>query len=106
MQAIDKKEGFILRISDPNKLVASVMEVKTGPIMSEVIMDVGDQAVTATITSAAVKDMKLQKGDQVFAMFNSTMITIIKDTKNEESDETLPWTPRWMAEVMEENYIR
>ena len=31
---------------------------------------------------------------------------IIKDTKNEESDETLPWTPRWMAEVMEENYIR
>jgi hypothetical protein len=34
------------------------------------------------------------------------MITIIKDTKNEESDETLPWAPRWMAEVMEENYLR
>jgi len=95
-----------LRISDPNKLVASVMEVKIGPIMSEIIMDVGDQAVTATITSAAVNDMKLQKGDQVFAMFNSTMITIIKDTKNEQSNETMPWTPRWMETVMEENYIR
>lgn len=106
MQAINKKEGFILRISDPNKLVASVMKVKTGPIMSEVIMDVGDQAVTATISSAAVSDMKLQKGDQVFAMFNSSMITIIKDSKNEDADETLPWAPRWMAEVMEENYIR
>ena len=95
-----------MRISAPNKLVASVMEIKSGPIMSEVIMDVGDQAVTATITSAAVNDMKLQKGDQVFAMFNSTMITIIKDTKNEDSDETLPWAPRWMETVMEENYIR
>ena len=95
-----------MRISDPNKLVASVMEIKSGPIMSEVIMDVGDQAVTATITSAAVNDMKLQKGDQVFAMFNSTMITIIKDTKNEQSNETMPWTPRWMETVMEENYIR
>jgi molybdopterin-binding protein len=72
-----------LRISDPNKLVASVMEVKSGPVLSEVIMDIGDQAVTATISTGALEDMKLKKGDQVFAMFNSTMITIIKDGQNE-----------------------
>jgi len=72
-----------LRVSDPNKLVASVMEVKSGPVLSEVIMDVGDQAVTATISTGALEDMKLKKGDQVFAMFNSTMITIIKDGQDE-----------------------
>lgn len=95
-----------MRISDPNKLVASVMEVKKGPVMSEVIMDVGDQAVTATISSAAVDDMQLQKGDQVFAMFNSTMITIIKDSKDEHRKENMSWNPRWMETVMEENYLR
>lgn len=70
-----------MRISDPNKLVARVMEIKQGPVLSEVIMDVGDQAVTATISTGALNDMNLNKGDQVFAMFNSTMITIIKDTE-------------------------
>ena len=93
-----------MRISDPNKLVASIMEVKKGPVMSEVIMDVGDQAVTATISSAAVADMQLQKGDQVFAMFNSTMITIIKDSKDEHEEENMSWSPRWLETVMEENY--
>jgi len=95
-----------LRISDPNKLVASVMEVKSGPVVSEVIMDVGDQAVTAMISTGALDDMKLQKGDQVFAMFNSTMITIIKDTQNEHRDENMAWEPRWMETVLEENQIR
>jgi len=57
------------------------MEIKQGPVLSEVIMDVGDQAVTATISTGALNDMNLNKGDQVFAMFNSTMITIIKDTE-------------------------
>jgi molybdopterin-binding protein len=72
-----------LRISDPNKLVARVMEIKTGPVMSEVIMDVGDQAFTATIGTAALNDLNLKKDDQVFAMVNSTMVTIIKDTQKE-----------------------
>lgn len=95
-----------MRISDPNKLVASVMEIKSGPVVSEVIMDVGDQAVTATINTGALDDMKLKKGDQVFAMFNSTMITIIKDTNNEHQEENMAWSPRWMETVMEESYIR
>ncbi|MGS0765853.1 TOBE domain-containing protein [Syntrophomonas curvata] len=95
-----------MRISAPNKLVASVMEIKSGPVVSEVIMDVGDQAVTATISTGALDDMKLKQGDQVFAMFNSTVITIIKDTQNEHRDESISWIPRWMDTVLEENYIR
>ena len=66
-----------MRISDSNKLVASIMEVKSGQDMTEVIMDI-DQAVTATISSSAAKDMELKKGDKVFAVFNSTDVSLIK----------------------------
>lgn len=69
-----------MRISDPNKLVGKVMNVKDGHEMTEVIIDIGDQPVYATITAQASKALNLDKGDEVFAMFNSTNVTIIKDS--------------------------
>lgn len=70
-----------MRISDPNKLVGKIMQIKQGEEITEVIVDVGDQPVTATLTSSAAKDLNLTEGDEVFAMFNSSVVTIIKDTK-------------------------
>ncbi|MDD3894867.1 MAG: TOBE domain-containing protein [Syntrophomonadaceae bacterium] len=68
-----------MRISDPNKLV---MEIKSGQDMAEVILDIGDRPVTATITTCAAQALNLHKGDEVFAVFNSIDVSIIKDTKN------------------------
>ena len=67
-----------MRISDANKLVGKIMDVHPGPTMTEVIIDIGDQAVTATVSSKAAQDMKLQSGDEVLAMFHSTDVTLIK----------------------------
>lgn len=67
-----------MRLSDPNKLIGKIMEVKSGAEFSEVLIDIGDFAVTATITAGASQAMNLQKGDEVFAMFNSTDVTVIK----------------------------
>ncbi|HNX28405.1 MAG TPA: TOBE domain-containing protein [Syntrophomonadaceae bacterium] len=71
-----------MRISDPNKLVGKVMEIKSGQDMAEVILDIGDRPVTATITVGAAEALNLHKGDEVFAVFKSTDVSIIKDTKN------------------------
>jgi len=71
-----------MRISDPNKLIGKIMKIKAGQEMTEIIVDVGDQAVTATITAGAARDMNLHEGDEVFTMFNSTSVTLIKDTKD------------------------
>ncbi|MEN6460701.1 MAG: TOBE domain-containing protein [Syntrophomonas sp.] len=71
-----------MRISDPNKLVGKVIDIKSGPDMTHITVDVGDQAVTSTITSSAAEDMNLHKGDEVFTLFNSTSVSLIKDTKN------------------------
>jgi len=68
-----------MRISDANKLAGRIREVKIGQEMSEVLIDIGDQMVTATITKAAAEDLKLKKNDQVFAVFNSSNVSIIKN---------------------------
>lgn len=75
-----------MRISDPNKLVGKIMKIHPGQDMTEIIVDVGDQAVTATITNGAAGDMNLHEGDEVFAMFNSTSVSLIKDTKEPRRD--------------------
>jgi len=75
-----------MRISDPNKLVGKIITIKSGQDMTEIIVDVGDQAVTATITAGAAHDMNLHEGDEVFALFNSTSVTLIKDTKEPRRD--------------------
>ncbi len=70
-----------MRISDPNKLAGKIMRINAGQEMTEVIVDIGDMPVTATITAGAAHDMNLSEGDEVFAMFNSTSVTLIKDSK-------------------------
>lgn len=67
-----------MRLSDPNKLIGKVLEVKTGSEMCEVIVDIGDFAVTATITPGALAALDLKKDDEVFTMFSSTDVTLIK----------------------------
>lgn len=74
-----------MRISDPNKLAGRIMEIKHGKDLTEVIIDIGDQPVTATITAGAAHDMNLHQGDKVFAMFNSTSVILIRDgQKNDD----------------------
>ncbi len=68
-----------MRISDPNKLAGRIIRIRQGQDMTEITIDVGDQPVTATITAGAAHDMDLHEGDKVFAMFNSTSVTLIRD---------------------------
>jgi molybdopterin-binding protein len=75
-----------MRISDPNKLVGKIMKIHPGQDMADIIIDVGDQAVTASITAGAYGDMDLHEGDEVFAVFNSTSVSLIKDRKEPRRD--------------------
>lgn len=71
-----------MRISAANKLVGQVINIKPGTDMAEVYIDIGDQLVTATISTAALGDMHMQQGDKVFAVFNSGDVSIIHDTSD------------------------
>ncbi len=69
-----------MRISEPNKLIGKIMNVKEGQDMAEVVIDIGDYPVYATITANALKALDLEEGEQVFAMFNSTDVSIVKNS--------------------------
>ena len=52
-------------MSARNQLAGRIKTVKVGNVMTEVIVQVGDQEVVAAITSGSAKRMKLKVGDRV-----------------------------------------
>jgi len=66
-----------MKISARNKLKSTIVEIKEGEIMAEVILDVGGQRLIAVITKDAVQELNLKKGDSTLAMIKSTEVMLI-----------------------------
>ena len=64
------------RISGRNQLVGHVVDVQVDGLMAKVVLSFGDQQITAIITSDAVREMDLRKGDQAAALIKSTEVMI------------------------------
>jgi molybdopterin-binding protein len=71
--------GEEMQMSARNQLAGRIKTVKVGNVMTEVIVQVGDQEVVAAITSGSAKRMKLKVGDQVFAIIKATEVMIAKE---------------------------
>ena len=66
-------------MSARNQLAGTVKKVKVGNVMTEVVVQVGDQEVVAAITSGSAKRMKLKAGDRVLAIIKATEVMIAKE---------------------------
>ena len=64
------------KVSGRNQLVGKVLDVKIAGLMAQVVLAVGDQRVTAIITSDAVKEMQLKRGDSAAALVKSTDVMV------------------------------
>ncbi len=64
------------KVSGRNQLVGKVLDVKIDGLMAQVVLAVGDQRVTAIITSDAVKEMQLKRGDSAAALVKSTDVMV------------------------------
>ncbi len=51
-----------MELSARNQLRGKVKSVKTGSIMAEVEVDLGDQSIVSVITKASVERLKLKQG--------------------------------------------
>lgn len=82
---LDDKESWediSYRLSARNRLKAKVVEVKKGPITSEVKMHlVSDTTMTSVITNEAVEDLGLTQGDDVEAIVKSTDVLVAKTSR-------------------------
>lgn len=82
---LDDKESWediSYRLSARNRLRAKVVEVRKGPITSQVKMHLlSDSTMTSVITNDAVEDLGLTQGDEVEAIVKSTDVLVAKTSR-------------------------
>src|SRR5258708_24617624 len=73
--------GLIVALSGRNRLRGFVEEVRTEGLLGQVRLRIGDQTLTAVITSDAVSELKLRRGDDALAIIKSTEVMIAREAK-------------------------
>jgi molybdopterin-binding protein len=67
------------KLSARNMLKGTILEVKKGQTTAHVRIDIGGAVVTASITNEAVDDLKLQKGQQAYAVIKASDVMVAID---------------------------
>ncbi len=74
-----KDKNLTLRmVSGRNQLLGRVAEVRIEGLLAKVVLSLGEQKITAIITSDAVVDLGLKKGDVAVALIKSTEVMIAR----------------------------
>jgi molybdopterin-binding protein len=66
------------RISARNQLVGRILDIKVDGIMAQVTLSIGGQQITAVITSDAVRELRLARGQVAAALIKSTEVMILR----------------------------
>jgi molybdopterin-binding protein len=75
----ERATGFIVALSGRNRLRGFVEEVRTDGLMGQVRLRIGDQILTAVVTSDALAELKLRRGDDALAIIKSTEVMIARE---------------------------
>ncbi|HEY7288722.1 MAG TPA: TOBE domain-containing protein [Vicinamibacterales bacterium] len=76
-----KAPGLIVALSGRNRLHGFVEEVRTDGLMGQVRLRIGDQSLTAVITTDAINELKLRRGDDALAIVKSTEVMIAREVE-------------------------
>jgi molybdopterin-binding protein len=68
-----------MKLSARNLLKGTVVDVKKGQTTAHVRIDIGGTVVTASITNEAVDELKLQKGQQAYAVIKASDVMVAID---------------------------
>jgi molybdopterin-binding protein len=71
--------ALIVALSGRNRLRGFVEEVRTDGLLAQVRLRVGDQTLTAVITTDAIRELKLQRGHEAVAIIKSTEVMIARE---------------------------
>ncbi len=64
------------RVSGRNQLMGQVVDVQVDGLLAKVVLSFGEQQITAIITSDAVREMDLKRGDTAAALIKSTEVMV------------------------------
>ena len=73
----ERRAGY-QRISGRNQLVGRIVDVKVSGLVGQVTLSIGGQIITSLITSSAVREMRLKKGQTAAALIKATEVMIIR----------------------------
>lgn len=73
--------GLIVTLSGRNQLRGFVEEIRIDGLLGQVRLRIGDQMLTAIITSDAIAELKLQRGDSALAIVKSTEVMIAREAE-------------------------
>lgn len=68
----------VVAISGRNKLAGTVVRVRMSGLMAEIVLDLGGQQLTAIITSAAARELRLRAGTQAVALIKATEVMVFR----------------------------
>ncbi len=67
-----------MELSGRNQLPGEIIEIKKGDVVSEVVIQAGENQIAGVITTTSVERMGLKVGDQVTALIKATEVSFIK----------------------------
>jgi len=65
-------------VSGRNQLVGTITQLQISGLMAKVVLRIDDQSITSIITSDAVREMQLRKGQTAAALIKSTEVMIVR----------------------------
>ena len=68
--------GVLVALSGRNRLRGIVEEIRREGLLAQARLRIGDQRLTAVITSDAVDELRLKRGDEASAIIKSTEVMI------------------------------
>ncbi len=74
-----RQTALIVGLSGRNRLRGFVEEVRTDGLLGQVRLRIGDQLLTAVVTSDALHELKLRRGDDAMAIIKSTEVMIARE---------------------------
>jgi molybdopterin-binding protein len=72
------RDEVLASISGRNKLLGTVTKVRYGGLLAEVTMAIGDQVLTAIITSASARALGLKPGVRTYGLVKATEVMVIR----------------------------
>ena len=74
-----RPQGLIVALSGRNRLRGFVEEVRIDGLLGQVRLRIGVQTLTAVITSDAIYELRLHRGDDALAIIKSTEVMIARE---------------------------
>lgn len=78
-------DDAIADLSARNRLHGYIEEVRVDGLLAQIRMRVGDQTITAVVTSDAVRALKFKRGDDAIAIVKSTEVMVARSRPAAES---------------------